>query len=293
MKWSQGRLAVWVWAAAVVLAGCSSAGTPTANVAAASAATSGASSATIVVASATPAITADAADASAIGRATALLRALGILVTADSSTMVLPADPKSWPGGTFVSGAGWEVVWDAKGVLCFVFAPGTPVTAATPLTEAEASARVAKVVAALGAGLGRPDSLSFDTGAGWSAQWMRKIDGIVAFGDGTLLMLTADGTFQSYRTSESPTMPKPALLLTRAQALATFPACRNSSKGAAKTETCTAELIWTRPATAPETDPLRLCWELKYGWTQGEEFGGVQEDLDAGTGEVVDTAAVS
>jgi hypothetical protein len=36
-----------------------------------------------------------------------------------------------------------------------------------------------------------------------------------------------------------------------------------------------------------------LCWELKYGWTQGEEFGGVQEDLDAGTGEVVDTAAVS
>lgn len=277
---------------AAMLAGCSTASSPSATVAAVSGTTR------------IPAVTTADATATAdpvmaqhfagVARATAVIHALGGDVSADEPTTVLVADPESNQDGLWVqigdADHRWEVGWTPQGVLRWVFAVTQP-GAAAALTQTQAAARVSETLARLGLSLGAPDSLIY--GSDWSAEWSRKIDGVPALGDGTSLHLAPDGSFGSYRFAESATAPKPATLLSKTQALSKFPTCRNSAAGAAKTETCTTQLVWVRPVVAWPDDPLRLCWELKYHWTKGEGFGGSVEYLDAGTGDLVDSMAES
>jgi len=189
----------------------------------------------------------------------------------------------------------WEVQWNSQGVLRFVFVP-PPSNTASKLTSAQAGARVAQILTALGLTLPVPDLLAYDVNVPeWTAEWPRKIDGVPAFQDGTAVSVTPDGEFISYRYTESATAPKPAHLLTEAQAKAKYPSCKNSSNGAGgKTETCTATLVWYRPGLASPDEPLRLCWVVKYSWSDGDQgSGGGAVYVDAGTGEVIDSAATS
>ena len=233
------------------------------------------------------------ADKPGLQAATAIVKALGGTVAAGAPTLTVGADPITNETGKYVQLGDWVVAWNSAGTLRWVNLQASTSAGAT-LTQDQAAARVTAIVADLQLQLGTPDTLVYDASAGdWAADWPRKIGGYVARGDGTSITLTPDGQFNSYQFSESPANPMPALILSEAKARAEFPSCRNSRAGAARTETCTATLIWLRPVASAADRPLQLCWEIKYNWKQGADSGGSLQDFDAGSGAIVDSAAIS
>lgn len=278
-------------AAGFALAGCSAAASsaPSASSALSVAADSTARS----VPPAAPASSPTSAARPGLAAATAIVNALGGTVAAGAPTLVLDADPITDQAGAYVQYGDWQVAWNSHGTLRWVF-----VTAATSASQSrpqtEIAARVEATEKILGLSLGSPETLTYDGSAGdWEADWTRKIDGVTARGDGSAIVLLPDGTFNSYRYSESATAPKPATLLPEAQARAAFQTCRTSAAGAAKSETCTAQLVWLRPVTASPDQPLQLCWEVTYTWKQGDQGSATYQDFDAGTGTLVDSSAAS
>lgn len=246
--------------------------------------------------SASPAPTLSDADSAAVAAAESIIRAVGGAVPLAASSRVLPSDPISGELGTFVEIGGWQVAWNSRSVLRWVFSPdvfAVPPDPSTWLTESQARERVKQALTSLGVSLGAPDSLVDYNSAGWKAQWDRRIDGIRAAGDGTWVSITADGGFAAYGYSESPTAPKPARTITKAQALAKAPYCKNGTENG-KTGTCTIDMVWHAPYVEGQKPPLRLCWYLQYSWTDiDEDSGAVGVWLDAGTGEEVDSRATS
>jgi hypothetical protein len=235
------------------------------------------------------------ADTAAIQRATGVMQALGFQVPAGVTATVGATDPATQGLGTVVSLGKWDVEWNSQGMLTQVFVPPSA-SAAAKVTSVQAAARVTQILTALGETLPAPDSLVYeDTVPDWAAVWSRTIDGVPASNDGTKIVLTPDGQFISYWHAESTLAPKPAQPLTGAQAMAKYPSCKNSSNGPnGKTETCSARLVWYRATTTSPDQPIRLCWEVKYGWSDNNQgFGGWVDYLDAGTGEVIDAAAIS
>jgi len=280
MNATQGRRILLVLATAGLLAGCA-AQAPSVPPAGSSAGLTQ-----------TPTVSADTA---AIQRATGVMQALGFQVPAGVTATVGATNPATEGVGTVVSLGKWDVEWNSQGMLTQVFVPSTP-SAAAKLTSAQAAARITQVLTALGATLPAPDSLVYeDTVADWAAEWSRTIDGVAAPQDGTKVVLTPDGQFVSYWHAESTLASKPAQPLTKAQAIAKYPTCKNSSNGAnGKTEKCTVELVWYRATTMSPDEPIRLCWELKYQWSDNNQGrGGTVGYIDAGTGDVVDAAAIS
>jgi hypothetical protein len=276
-------------AAAILLGGCSSGATTAPSAAGSQAGATSASSASATAA----AIDTAPADAPGLQAAAAIVKALGGTVAAGAPTLSVDADPITNETGKYVQLGDWVVAWNTAGTLRWIYFQNAATSGAT-LTQDQAAARVAAIVADLQLRLGAPDALVYDAGAGdWAVDWPRKIGGYVARGDGTSIVLTPDGQFTSYRFSESPANPMPALILTEAKARAEFPTCRNSRAGATRTETCTATLIWLRPVASAADRPLQLCWEIKYGWKQGADSGGSLQDFDAGSGAIVDSAAIS
>ena len=275
--------------AAILLGGCSSGATT-----APSAAGTQPGATSVTPASATPAALDTApADKPGLQAAAVIVKALGGTVAADAPTLTVDADPITNESGKYVQLGDWVVAWNSAGTLRWVYLQPSTAAGAT-LTQDQAAARVAVIVADLRLQLAAPDTLVYDAEAGdWAADWVRKIGGYVARGDGTSIALTPDGQFNSYRYSQSPANPMPALILSEAKVRAEFPTCRNSRSGAARTETCTAALIWLRPVASAMDRPLQLCWEIKYSWKQGADSGGSLQDFDAGSDAIVDSAAIS
>ena len=275
-------------AAAILLGACSSGATaPSAAGTQPSAASAASPSATAAPIDTAP------ADAPGLAAAAVVVKALGGAVVAGAPTLSVGADPITNEMGKYVQLGDWVVAWNSAGTLRWVNLQ-TSTSSGPTLTQDQAVARVSAIVADLRLQLGTPDTLVFDAAAGdWAADWVRKIGGHVARGDGTSIVLTPDGQFTSYRFSESLANPMPALILSEAKARAEFPACRKSRPGAARTETCTASLIWLRPVASAADRPLQLCWEIKYSWKQGADSGGSLQDFDAGSGAIVDSAAIS
>jgi hypothetical protein len=296
VKANRAGLGPVVLVAAILMASCSQPATGTTAGSAtnqAAGATVASAPSTIAPANAPVALASDATDADAIARASAVVRAVGGEIAAGAPTLVLHADPISGQAGVYVEIGDWEVAWTSRGILRLVFWQATT-TGGDRLAAPDAVARVSQTVAALGLALPAPDALTYqDTVPDWSARWDRVIEGILAPGDGTDITLAPDGRFVSYVFAESATSPQPAVVLTEAQARAKFPGCRNSAAGAARTETCTADLVWYRPASAPLDQPLQLSWELRYNWREGDNSGGSSEVLDAGTGALIDSGAIS
>ena len=281
---------VLVFAAAVMVGGCVAAGqaSPTA----------------VVSAKPAPATPQDARaslspeDAAAVDRATRIILALGGSVSAQSSVSVSHSRPGGKPG-TAVHLDDWQLEWDQTGRLALVF-DGVPPVAPTPsvaMSEAQARVRVADIVDRLGTGLGAPDSLMLDyNSADWRAQWTRVLDGYPVPADGTLILMLPDGTFESYSYSETPNSPVPATLISQAAALAKVGRCNNIANGTnGLTETCTVSLEWHagRPSEG-QTSLLQLCWRVADSWMDNDQnSGGGAIWFDAGTGDVVDSTAIS
>ena len=292
-------------AASVLLAGCSSTGSthstgvtmsPGGAATPSSAATATLGPTTSSIEPSVAPTTSSSPESAAIARSRAVLEKLGIDVPADATTRVGAADPVHDGTGTVVNTGDWEVQWDSHGALRSVSDLSHP-GAANKVTMAVAAARVKQVLADLGVTLGAPNSLSYEASVpDWAARWPRQIDGIPAFGDGTTVLLAPDGAFVSYSFRQSATTPKPAHVLTEAQAKARYTGCKNSPGGSGgKVETCTATLLWYRPVGHSVDEPLGLCWEVQYGWSAdgNQDFGGGAEFIDAGSGKVVDSTAVS
>jgi hypothetical protein len=244
---------------------------------------------------ASPAPTLSAADAAAVAAAEGIIQAVGGTVPQTASPRVLPSDPISGELGTYVEIGYWQVAWNSRGALRWVFSPDVFAAPdpAYKVTEAQAWERVQEALTALHVSLGAPDSFEYvGSAVWWKAQWDRKIAGVPVGGDATWVTITSDGDFGVYGRSETLTAPKPATMITKAQALAKEPWCKNGTKNG-RTETCTIELVWHAPSYVEPKPPLRLCWQIQYSWAEGEDGGATRVWLDAGTGEEIDIAMTS
>lgn len=294
---SRNRLGQVLLATAVALtiAGCTAAGQtePPSSSPAASAARSVAPTA---VPSPTPTPTpgrsaspaSSAGDAALAARAIEIVRALGGTIPPAGAILRSPAPLAP---GTYFTIGDWSVGWEATGRLVAVaVAPSTPgPRPGAPLSGSDARVRVADYLTRLGVTLGGPDLFYQDPEMSWRAHWNRKIDGVPAPQDGTLMTIASDGTFMSYRYLETGTAPAPATTISQAQALAKFPTCKNSTGGAnGKVETCSAKLEW-HANQATQGAPLRLCWRIDYAWHDNAGIEGASALwVDAGTGETVE-----
>ena len=137
---------------------------------------------------------------------------------------------------------------------------------------------LAKKIGAL-VGLGNPIFVYSSPADGtWNATWSQTLDGYPVEG-GVLLQINADGTVAQFFKEIGPRAPKPAKLITRAQAESAI----GSKSNAAKIE-------WEKAGT----DSYHLVWRLDYGVNDPAEgkypcFLAV----DAGTGVLLETACVS
>jgi hypothetical protein len=283
-----------VVAAIVMVGGC--VGSGQAKVTTGASPTASAGSATKASRTAQPSL--PAADAAAIDRATRVILSLGGSVSPQTSAVVSNSRPDGEPG-TAVKLGEWLIEWDQTGRLAHVFdalPPYTPTTGGA-LSESQARARVADILSRLGFSLGTPDSSMLDgDSADWRAQWTRVLDGYPVPGDGTLVLILPDGTFESYSYSETANAPVPTALISQAAAVAKAGRCNNIANGTnGLTETCTVALEWHAPRPVEgQTSLLQLCWRIADSWNDNDQnYGGGVIWFDAGTGDVVDSAAIS
>ncbi|HEX7492524.1 MAG TPA: hypothetical protein VF337_12555 [Candidatus Limnocylindrales bacterium] len=238
-----------------------------------------------------------AADAAAVDRAATLVKGLGGPVPPEASVSVTHQGHDGGPGTTVMLGQ-WLLEWDESGRLTNVvvalsaYAPSTT----EPISEAAARTRVGDVLNRLGVNLGAPTEISY-VGAGsvdWRAHWSRMLDGFPVPSDGTIVIIMQDGAFQSYSYTEAPSAPAPTTRITQAQAVAKTGRCRNITNGPnGLIESCTVNLEW-HASQAEQSSLLQLCWRITTAWNDNDQNqGGAALWLDAGTGEVVDSASIS
>ncbi len=224
-------------------------------------------------------------DSSWLARAGSLIQALGYDVPG-GGTVGQEADTTTGATNMVVRfGTAWQVQWDTSGVLTFVFRtaspPGTPA-----VTKDVASGRVVSVAAAVGYSI-PTDSvpLTFDADL-WTASWPRTVDGVPTMDDGTGITLYADGSFAGFHHLDRTLEPKPAHVLSHAEAEAAFVAARSSRSSLLPVQVADATLTWA-PPVAPGTGPsptLRLCWVLSLKVVGGDPGQFARAVLDAGTG---------
>jgi len=238
------------------------------------------------------------ADSAVVDRALGLIDALGGTIESDATVSVSGVGPDGSPA-TVVSLGSWRVIWDKSGRLVNLFvvlAPYSP-TSGGALSEAAVRVRLADIMSRLGTSLGAPTSLLYEdySTPDWRAQWSRILDGFPVPSDGTAVIIQPDGTFQSFVYSETPNAPAPAHRITQAQAIAKAGRCVNIANGSnGRVETCTVGLEWHKPFQQQGHPLLRLCWRVSTSWNDDDQnYGGGAVWLDAGTGEVIDQAAIS
>lgn len=150
-----------------------------------------------------------------------------------------------------------------------------PVSA--PLDESTATALANKIGALVG--FGKPIFVYSSPADGtWAANWSQTLDGYPVEG-GVLLQINADGTVAQFFKEIGPRAPKPAKLISRAQAESAV----GSKSNAAKIE-------WDKAGT----DSYHLVWRLDYGVNDpaADKYPCVLS-VDAGTGVLLQTACVS
>jgi hypothetical protein len=232
-------------------------------------------------------------------RAASVIRALGGSVSPDARVSVSGLGSDGTPE-TVVAVGDWLIEWDQAGRLAHVFValpPYTP-TPGGAISEAAARARVADVLSRLGISLGAPTTMTYEDygGPDWRAHWDRILDGFPVPSDGTLVIILPDGTFQAYGYSQAPNAPAPARRISQAQAVAKAGRCVNMANGSnGRDETCTVALEWHKPMPSGGQERLlQLCWRISTSWSDNDQnYGGGVVWVDAGTGAIVDSAAIS
>lgn len=185
---------------------------------------------------------------------------------------------------------GWIVEWSPAGELVSVFRSLVLAPVATPLTLPVVTERIAAIATALGRSLPRATSAESVADL-WQAEWRRVVDGIPVMGDGTKITLYADGSFLGFSFLARALEPKPAHVLTQAQAKAALAGAMAKLAPGSKLSVMGAELMWAPPdppGIGTPSPALRLCWVLTYK-TTGKAAGNVpgahsRAFLDAGTG---------
>ena len=147
---------------------------------------------------------------------------------------------------------------------------------ATPLDEQTAPVRAKQIGALVGltdiADINQSPTLD----GTWIAHFAQEWDGIAVADSSIELDMNPDGTVDRFYCEIGPRAPKPAKLITKAQAEGAVPEAKVSS----------AQLEWDRAGT----DVYHVVWFLRIG-EPGADTGAVW--VDAGTGKVLDAAAVS
>lgn len=220
--------------------------------------------------------------------AIAIIEALGGKVPADATATVTYGDPIAGAASVHVALGDWQMAWDGQHVLRHVFweqylAGATPPASAL-LDEAQISDRVDAIAAALKLTLGAPEQLIAQEGT-WMAAWPRVEDGVPVEENGTRIWVNKDGTFLQYTYNWNDLGPRPTSTISAAEAIEAVQDCGAENGPAA---TCEAELVWHLPQTQPIDAPLVLCWIV--GPKGGN--GDWRVWVDAGTGEIVDVAAM-
>jgi hypothetical protein len=237
------------------------------------------------------------ADAAVVARATDVVHALGGTVAPDARVSVLGLGSDGTPA-TVVALGDWLIEWDQAGRLTHVFVALLPDTSTPALSEAAARTRVADVLSRLGITLGAPTSfLRENVGSDdWRAHWDRTLDGFPVPSDGTLVVIWPDGAFEAYGYAEAPNAPAPATRISQSQAVAKAGRCVNMANGSnGRDETCTVALEWHKPMPSGGQERLlQLCWRISTSWSDNDQnYGGGVVWVDAGTGAIVDSAAIS
>ena len=119
-------------------------------------------------------------------------------------------------------------------------------------------------MAAVAAVFGRPapaagDLVESDDGQ-WQAEMPRTVDGDPVLGDGTFITLYADGSFLGYHYLWRTLEPRPARVLTEAEAEAAYARAQRDAS-IPPFVVARANLIWAPPSATPAAT-LRLCWVL-------------------------------
>ncbi len=233
----------------------------------------------------TPKPTHSPADQTAVTAARKIIAALGGI----AGTTALVRHDVSATCKTAVQVEAWEFCWDETKLLTRVQndAASTPVGTAGNLGEAAVDNRGRAILTSLGVKFGDMSQLFLDNGR-WTTYWQRIIDGVPVLNGGTRLILGDYGAFVSYEALPLPPAPKPAKVQTLAQATAAF----NAHAAQPAPKIILAKLAWWRPSDSADSSlPLRLCWVIYFAGINDPAVAG-QMILDAGTGELLDSAAV-
>jgi hypothetical protein len=182
-------------------------------------------------------------------------------------------------------GSGWLVVWDPSGQLVSAFRIVSPGAVGVSVARPEVTARMAAVAAVFG----RPapaggDLVEADDGQ-WQAEMPRTVDGLPVLGDGTFITLYADGSFLGYHYLYRTLEPRPARVLTEAEAEGAYARAQRDAS-IPPFIVARANLIWAPPSATP-APTLRLCWVLYLQPVGGAAGASSQVFLDAGTGAVL------
>jgi hypothetical protein len=221
-------------------------------------------------------------------QAIAIIEALGGTVPADEMATVTYGDSIAGAASVHVALGDWQMAWDGQNVLRHVFweqylAGATPPASAL-LDETQVRDRVDAIVAALDLSLGAPEELVAQEET-WMAAWPRVEDEVPVEENGTRIWVNKDGTFLQYTYNWNELGPKPGSTISAEQAIEAVQDCGGETGPAA---TCEADLVWHLPQTQPGDAPLILCWIV--GPKGGN--GDWRVWVDAGTGEIVDVAAM-
>lgn len=152
---------------------------------------------------------------------------------------------------------------------------------------------------ARGAGVtvhGAPTVRTFSSG--WSVHWPRVAGGVPVLGDGTRILLWADGSFHGLTVSERPLAAAPGRRIGGGQARQVAERTAAGRYGASVRDLAvqSTELAWVAPndawnAAAPDApaETLRLAWvvTLRADGALAERLRGLQVWVDAGDGRII------
>jgi hypothetical protein len=247
--------------------------------------------------------TADAGRA-AVAQARRIVAGLGLPATATAAATRLEdrVESATYDEVTFSDVAGRPVLVlrvRPDGTLRDLSRLDAPSRATRPIERATAAARASAVARSAGLRSVGDPVIAEDPTSAWAAAWPRNEGGAPVLGDGTWVRLDTDGSVRSVASVHSSLAPRPADVMTEAEARRVAerqldglldPALRSDVRIA------DARLAWVAPndtfAPARPDAPgtvKRLAWVVRAVTTGqlAERLRGFELDLDAGDGRLL------
>ena len=240
----------------------------------------------------------------AAGAARRLLAALGVPAPADAAAerQLDRLEAATYDDVTFRDERGRPTLLvrlRADGSLRHLARLDAPDPAARPMPAAQVSARASTVARAAGLRPTGTPTVAADPSSGWAVAWPRIEEGAPVLGDGTWVRLDPDGTVRSVASTVSSLGPRPATMLTEADARRsaeheldrlTEPAARTAVQVAGTRLAWVAPNDTFEPARPDAPEPVRrLAWVVRAvtSGAAADRLRGLELDIDAGTGQLL------